>query len=57
MDTGNLTALRALADEKAAPKLGLYLADRDVPDPWGGEPAAFADVVRLIQDGAPRHLP
>ncbi|GAA1195046.1 low molecular weight protein-tyrosine-phosphatase [Streptomyces hebeiensis] len=57
MDTGNLTTLRALADVRAAPKLGLYLADRDVPDPWGGEPAAFADVVRLIQDGAPRHLP
>lgn len=57
MDTGNLAALRALTDEKTAPKLGLYLTDRDVPDPWGKEPEAFADAVRLIQDGAPRHLP
>lgn len=57
MDTGNLTTLRALADEATAPKLGLYLGDRDVPDPWGKEPEAFADIVRLIEDGAPRHLP
>lgn len=57
MDTGNLTALHALADEATAPKLGLYLIDRDVPDPWGKEPEAFADVVRLIEDGARRHLP
>ncbi len=57
MDGANLTALRTLADEATAPKLGLYLGDRDVLDPWGGEPEVFADVVRLIEDGAPRHLP
>ncbi|MFD5392136.1 low molecular weight protein-tyrosine-phosphatase [Streptomyces sp. NPDC059474] len=57
MDAGNLTALRALTDEATAGKCGLYLGDRDVPDPWGKEPDAFADVVRLIEDGAPRHLP
>ncbi|MEU8349122.1 low molecular weight phosphotyrosine protein phosphatase [Streptomyces sp. NPDC048845] len=57
MDTGNLTDLHALADEATVPKLGLYLGDRDVPDPWGKEPEAFADVVRLIEGGAPRHLP
>ncbi|MFI0817088.1 low molecular weight phosphotyrosine protein phosphatase [Streptomyces sp. NPDC021098] len=57
MDTGNLAALRALADEETVPKIGLYLEDRDVPDPWGKEPKAFAAVVRLIEDGAPRHLP
>ncbi|MCQ8193462.1 arsenate reductase/protein-tyrosine-phosphatase family protein [Streptomyces rugosispiralis] len=57
MDGAILTALRALADETDAPKLGLYLADRDVPDPWGKGQEVFADVVRLIEDGAPRHLP
>ncbi|MDT0547015.1 hypothetical protein [Streptomyces lonegramiae] len=46
-----------LADEATAPELGLYLDDRDVPDPWGKEPDAFADVVRLIENGAPQHLP
>ncbi|WP_173872678.1 hypothetical protein SALCHL_004386 [Streptomyces albus subsp. chlorinus] len=57
MDTANLTTLRGLADKATAPKLTLYLVDRDVPDPWGKEPDVFADVARLIQDGAPRHLP
>ncbi|MFG2577715.1 arsenate reductase/protein-tyrosine-phosphatase family protein [Streptomyces malaysiensis] len=57
MDGANLTALRTLADEATAPKLGLYLGDRDVPDPWDKEPEVFANVVRLIEGGAPRHLP
>ncbi|MGA5635043.1 low molecular weight phosphotyrosine protein phosphatase [Streptomyces lydicamycinicus] len=57
MDGANLTALRALTDDTTGPKLGLYLTDRDVPDPWGKGPEAFVDVVRLIEDGAPRHLP
>ncbi|MFF7648922.1 low molecular weight phosphatase family protein [Streptomyces sp. NPDC007983] len=34
-----------------------WVGHRDVPDPWGKEPEAFADVVRLIEDGAPQHLP
>ncbi|WP_244942928.1 low molecular weight phosphotyrosine protein phosphatase, partial [Streptomyces inhibens] len=57
MDTGNLTALRTLVDERTAPKLGLYLIDRDVPDPWGKGQEAFAAVVTLVEDGAARHLP
>ncbi|MEU5834529.1 low molecular weight phosphotyrosine protein phosphatase [Streptomyces diacarni] len=57
MDAGNLATLRALADETTMPNLGLYLGDRDVPDPWGKGREAFADVVRLLADGAPRHLP
>lgn len=57
MDGANLTALRTLADEATAPKFSLYLGDRDVPDPWGKEPEVFANVVRLIEDGASRHLP
>ncbi|MGW7021777.1 low molecular weight protein-tyrosine-phosphatase [Streptomyces decoyicus] len=57
MDTGNLSALRTLADERTAPKLGLYLTDRGVPDPWGKGQEAFAAVVTLVEDGAARHLP
>lgn len=57
MDTGNLAALHDLADEHTAPKLGLYLADGDVPDPWGKGPEAFAAVVGLVVDGAARHIP
>ncbi|WP_414506423.1 low molecular weight phosphotyrosine protein phosphatase [Streptomyces sp. NEAU-L66] len=57
MDTGNLTALRALADEATAPKLALYLGDRDVPDPWSKGPEDFAAVVALIEEGTVRHLP
>ncbi|KRV47401.1 protein tyrosine phosphatase [Wenjunlia vitaminophila] len=57
MDAGILAVVRALAGEVTGTTLGPYLEDRDVPDPWGKEPAAFADVVRLIEDGAPRNLP
>ncbi|GAA2507967.1 protein-tyrosine-phosphatase [Streptomyces thermolineatus] len=57
MDTSNLAALRDLADEHTAPKLGLYLGNQDVPDPWGEGPEAFAAVVDLVVDGAARHLP
>ncbi|WP_434590556.1 low molecular weight protein-tyrosine-phosphatase [Streptomyces sp. A5-4] len=57
MDDDNLTVLQELADERAARKLGLYLGDRDVPDPWGKDADAFAAVVTLIKDGAPQHLP
>lgn len=57
MDGANLTAICALADERTARKAVLYLGDRDVPDPWGKETETFADVVRLIEDGATRHLP
>jgi protein-tyrosine-phosphatase len=35
----------------------LYLGDRDVPEPFGKGPGAFADVVALIEEGAARHLP
>ncbi|TLS45680.1 low molecular weight phosphotyrosine protein phosphatase [Streptomyces montanus] len=56
MDRNNLAALQDLADERTVPKLRLYLGDQDVPDPWGGDDAAFATVVKLIEDGAARHL-
>ncbi|MEU6172935.1 low molecular weight protein-tyrosine-phosphatase [Streptantibioticus parmotrematis] len=57
MDAGNLAALHRLADPRILPKLGLYLGNRDVPDPWGQEGEAFAHVAALIDDGAARHLP
>ncbi|MGW7575260.1 hypothetical protein [Streptomyces sp. NPDC054765] len=47
----------ALADEATAPKLALYLGDRDVPDPWGKAPEDFAAVVALVEEGTVRHLP
>ncbi|WP_055545789.1 protein-tyrosine-phosphatase [Streptomyces sp. NBRC 110028] len=56
MDGANLTAIRGLTDGAVVRKTVLYLIDRDVPDPWGKGPEAFAVVVRLIRDGAPRHL-
>ncbi|MEV6796515.1 low molecular weight phosphotyrosine protein phosphatase [Streptomyces sp. NPDC051320] len=57
MDGNNLADLRDMADERTVTKLGLYLGDRDVPDPWGKDAAAFAAVVTFVEDGAARHLP
>ncbi|MFE3739885.1 low molecular weight phosphotyrosine protein phosphatase [Streptomyces sp. NPDC059134] len=57
MDGTILAALRDLSDERTGAKLGLYLEDRDVPDPWGRDDAAFVAVVTLIEDGAARFLP
>lgn len=37
-------------------KVRLYLADGDVPDPWGQDAAAFAACAVLIDQGASRHL-
>jgi protein-tyrosine phosphatase len=56
MDGNNLAALRDLTDERTTPKLGLYLGDRDVPDPWGEDAAVFAAVVTLVEGGAAQHL-
>ncbi|RII07990.1 Low molecular weight protein-tyrosine-phosphatase etp [Streptomyces sp. YIM 130001] len=55
MDTANLTALNA-PGAPAAPHTTRYLDGRDVPDPYGQGPDAFAAVVRLLEDGAARHL-
>jgi protein-tyrosine phosphatase len=56
MDGTNLAAPQGLADERTAPKLALYLGDRDVPDPSGVAAAAFDPVVQLVEDSAARHL-
>ncbi|MEV0112539.1 low molecular weight phosphotyrosine protein phosphatase [Streptomyces sp. NPDC050844] len=57
MDRNILVALWDMADESMLPKLAPYLGNRDVPDPWGKDCAAFAEVVDLIEAGAARHLP
>ncbi|MGW4784958.1 low molecular weight protein-tyrosine-phosphatase [Streptomyces sp. NPDC004230] len=57
MDRANLTALQGLADDSTLPKLSLYLGNRDVPDPWGGDAGMFDTVVELVEAGAGRHLP
>ena len=56
MDRLVLAALQTLADDRVAPKLGLYLGDRNVPDPWGLPLPAFEDCAALIEEGAYRHL-
>ncbi|MCZ7458237.1 low molecular weight protein-tyrosine-phosphatase [Streptomyces sp. WMMC940] len=56
MDGSNLRALLDLADEGTAPKLALYLGDRDVPDPFGHSQDVFAACVEVIAGHAPRHL-
>ncbi|MGB6164583.1 MAG: low molecular weight protein-tyrosine-phosphatase [Pseudonocardiaceae bacterium] len=56
MDTAVLVALRELADETSAPKLLLYLGDRDVPDPWEQPGEAFTACVTVIEAGAQRNL-
>lgn len=57
MDRANLAALQALVDEATAPKLALYLGEEEVPDPYGGAPEVFTACLRLIEEGARRHLP
>ncbi|WP_037577624.1 low molecular weight protein-tyrosine-phosphatase [Phaeacidiphilus oryzae] len=48
----------AVRDELAArypaalPRLRLYLPDREVPDPYGGDARSFAQCAALIADGA-----
>ncbi|XUL85309.1 hypothetical protein ACQ86D_00235 [Streptomyces galilaeus] len=45
-----------LASPPDLPKLRLYLDEQDVPDPYGGDADAFAEVVALVEAGADRHL-
>ena len=56
MDRAVLTALQNLATAPDLPKLLLYLDEQDVPDPYGGDADAFAEVVALVEAGAARHL-
>ncbi len=63
MDRSNLANLRALAEEDAAPgavpRIRLFgevagLDGAEVPDPWGGSPADFAEVLTMLETGMAR---
>ncbi|MFE3884540.1 low molecular weight phosphotyrosine protein phosphatase [Streptomyces lydicus] len=55
MDAAVLETLRAISGEHNAHKLGLYLRDRDVPDPMGQGEAVFNDCAVLIEAGTALH--
>ncbi|WP_030548445.1 protein-tyrosine-phosphatase [Streptomyces albus] len=57
MDHANHASLHQLADLRAFRKVALYLGNRDVPDPFGQDEAAFAACAGIIEAGAARHLP
>jgi protein-tyrosine phosphatase len=63
MDRSNLANLRALAEEDAIPdtqsRIRLFgeiggLDGAEVPDPWGGSPAEFAEVLTMLETGMAR---
>ena len=63
MDSSNLANLRALAetggDPGAVPRIRLFgevagLDGADVPDPWGGSAAQFAEVLTMLETGMAR---
>jgi low molecular weight protein-tyrosine phosphatase len=63
MDGSNLANLRALAQQDgqpdALPRIRLFgevagLDGADVPDPWGGTPADFAEVLTMLETGMAR---
>jgi protein-tyrosine phosphatase len=56
MDASVLGRLRAISGPANEPKLGLYLVDRDVPDPMGKDDAAFNDCAVLIEAGSALHV-
>lgn len=56
MDAAVLDTLRAVAGEPYAGKLGLYLGDRDVPDPMGRGDEVFHDCAVLIEAGTALHI-
>ncbi|MFJ4854043.1 low molecular weight phosphotyrosine protein phosphatase [Streptomyces sp. NPDC088730] len=56
MDTAVLETLRTICTEDNAPKLGLYLGDRDVPDPMGQDQDAFNRCAVLIETGTALHI-
>ncbi|MGW5465179.1 arsenate reductase/protein-tyrosine-phosphatase family protein [Streptomyces sp. NPDC003996] len=56
MDTAILETLRAICGEPNERKLGLYLGDRDVPDPMGKDQEAFNACAVLIEAGTALHV-
>ena len=49
MDRGHLHILRGLCPPQHHGKLGLLLAERDVPDPYYGGPEIFEQVLDLVE--------
>lgn len=56
MDAGVLATLRTICGENNEHKLGLYLRDRDVPDPIGQGDEVFNDCAVLIEAGTALHI-
>jgi protein-tyrosine phosphatase len=49
MDRGHLRALERMAPPEARHKVRLFLAGRDVPDPYYGGPEGFEQVLDLVE--------
>ena len=49
MDRGHLRALERMAPREARHKLRLFIAERDVPDPYYGGPHGFEQVLDLVE--------
>lgn len=56
MDRAVLSELHGQAGPNTG-RLALYLGNRDVPDPYGGDEHAFTACADLIETAAPQHLP
>ncbi|MFD4945402.1 hypothetical protein ACFVYE_42060 [Streptomyces sp. NPDC058239] len=56
MDAAVLETLRTICTEDNAQKLGLYLGNRDVPDPMGQGDDVFNDCAVLIETGTALHF-
>lgn len=49
MDRGHLRALERMAPHEARLKVRLFVAGRDVPDPYYGGPEGFEQVLDLVE--------
>ena len=49
MDRGHLRALQRMAPDRRRGTIRLFLAERDVPDPYYGGPEGFEEVLDLVE--------
>jgi protein-tyrosine phosphatase len=56
MDRGHLRLLERACPPERRAKLRLFVAERDVPDPYYGGPEGFEAVLDLIEEGCRRLL-
>jgi protein-tyrosine phosphatase len=56
MDRGHLRLLERACPPEHRHKLRLFVAGRDVPDPYYGGPAGFEGVLDLVEEGCRRLL-